>query len=868
MSRIAITRIEVCNCGPWRGHHEFTFAEQGLCVFCAPNETGKTTLLRLIPAVLWGREPPARNWLTAEGDWYAAVEFRRDFVDGSGRAAGGQRRGTFRVTRDFAASRVSLTQILQNGQQSREEKVYQGKHRERGRTADQTRWLDQLSQYFASISPDAFCRLAVLIPPFEPTPEAKFIQSLISGAGEKTKEQASATLLDKFRRISRFSRQAGLAPADARNLGQLEELKKRYEELSEQVRQAQRTLEQGVALRERLEKLDAEMAELQNAQQRMQQDCQLLDRVRQLQRDRRQNERRVAELRGAIKEWQRLDQEQAKFAEQMASYPAVLRDSSQTQRGSWRNALGEYHEMLQLLAVQQKEVQAEALQQQFVEVWTWPADAPQQIQQWESLTDALRQAEAGYREAQSQLEGIRPIVDRKRQRPVLLSASLGVGLLICVVVSLLLPWWLGLLAGGVAGGVAAVLINSFYRPTTWPPAYAQWQRELAERQTVLQQRRADWERAQQALTAWAGESEPAILHQRLGRFQTLCEARERLRVRQAEVQDLREKLSIRKVPQPIRQLCGLPPEAGDEPGALLNAAALQRGTQLLEAFEGLLRDGARIENARRTFLNTLGVQSIEELAERANRAKQELDAIVLEIRKLCRESPLAEEAFAGDAQKLENKLRQLRESLAQNEQQVEELRQSRLACERELARWEGAQVVNVAQIQEELRNVEEQIKLLDGRKDAVAQAFHLIEAAYEQFSAEHRAAIETEVNRLMRDWTGRDERSFLVDQDFAISFTVAGWAETSQTAVSWQQLSQGTQDQLALAIRWAILDRVAGDVILPLLLDDCFHVWDAARRENLRHFLENVSDRQVILVTHDANFSSWGQAVTHCQTDA
>ena len=67
-----------------------------------------------------------------------------------------------------------------------------------------------------------------------------------------------------------------------------------------------------------------------------------------------------------------------------------------------------------------------------------------------------------------------------------------------------------------------------------------------------------------------------------------------------------------------------------------------------------------------------------------------------------------------------------------------------------------------------------------------------------------------------------------------------------------EHLSRGAQDQLALALRIAIADHVTDDVRLPLVLDDPFLHWDAARRERAARRSRVGAERQVVLLSHDA----------------
>jgi len=202
MTRLAILAMDVSNCGPWRGHHRFEFPPTGIAILCAPNETGKTTLLRLVTAVLWDRNVPARNWFAEDGEEYqATLEYERQSISNLVSSDGTDSAVRFSITRDFRTQRVTLSR-LENGQW---QPAQIGRHRRKGRTADNEQWSKLIQEVFAPISPEAFERLAMLSPPFDPQPEGRLVQSLISGAGENTRDEALRTLLDRHREITRWN---------------------------------------------------------------------------------------------------------------------------------------------------------------------------------------------------------------------------------------------------------------------------------------------------------------------------------------------------------------------------------------------------------------------------------------------------------------------------------------------------------------------------------------------------------------------------------------------------------------------------------------------------------------------------------------
>jgi len=858
MTRLALTGLEVVNCGPWQGRHRFAFPGHGLAVFCAPNETGKTTLLRLVAAVIWGYEVPARNWFAQDDAYEARLEYERRPIASGTISTDDSSLERFQISRDFRTHKVTLLREA-NGQW---QPLRTSQHKQRGKTADSEQWASLVQKLFAPISPQAFVRLAMLTSPFDPQPEAHLVQSLISGAGENTKDEALQTLLERHRVITRFSRAAGIGKADARKDGRLEELRQKQNQLQSDIATARRALEEGLRLREKIQQLDTQIAGLEKRRQELLQNKDVLDAVRRLSRERRMKDERETNLKRALEQWKKLENEREQVRNKQATFPPLLRDSTAERRQQWKNSLEELQRLAQRLVEKSAAVTEEDLRRNFSDVWNWPDDAPLWVEQIRQATESSRQLEQQSREAVSRLEAIRPVLDRRRQLPVVLGVALGTALVFFAILLLLGYIGLGLLLGGICGIIAGFITSHIFRPQCWPPEYAECQR-LAE---VV---REDYQRASQELAklwdkafSWAQTRELAVLLPMLGRFQSLHRAREDFARGKSELEALASRLTADALPGELRELCALSGESlpVDKP---LSPKVFEGVKKVLDEFEALCARDGDCQRQQETLLRSTGAENIQTLEKRHREAELDLQGNLLEGRQLAQASPLAEEALSWDTQKLESEFRGLERQLAQLETEAEKIRQERNDCERELARWEGQNVVNLAQSQEELAQIEQEIKALEVRAKAVATAYKLVEEAFNVFSQQHRLAIQSNLNYLMSRWTGRTDRDFLLNNDFVVSFRIPSLGSQTEKLSDFRELSQGTCDQLALGIRWAVLDRLAGDVILPLLLDDCFHMWDANRRENLRRFLQEHSERQMILVTHDEEFLSWGNAVKH-----
>ena len=181
-----------------------------------------------------------------------------------------------------------------------------------------------------------------------------------------------------------------------------------------------------------------------------------------------------------------------------------------------------------------------------------------------------------------------------------------------------------------------------------------------------------------------------------------------------------------------------------------------------------------------------------------------------------------------------------------------------LEAQRRVAASEGAESVNVAALLEASRERRAQAESVREEVAALALAYEALAASIGAFAQEHRGRLEQRSGALLADVSSRPGRRVRLDDAFAASVV-----EASGDVALPVQLSQGTRDQLALALRLAVLDAVAADVPLPLVLDDPFAHWDAARLQQARAMLQTLARRrQVLLLTHREAFTSWGDSVT------
>ncbi|MEJ2666911.1 MAG: hypothetical protein P8Z81_07430 [Deinococcales bacterium] len=177
---------------------------------------------------------------------------------------------------------------------------------------------------------------------------------------------------------------------------------------------------------------------------------------------------------------------------------------------------------------------------------------------------------------------------------------------------------------------------------------------------------------------------------------------------------------------------------------------------------------------------------------------------------------------------------------------------------RDLAVFQAKPSVNLARAEAERTRLLARRERLTAEVEALAHAHIALRAAVRDFQGSYRERLEELASGHFATLTDRPGRTVRLLDDFGVLVVEPDGVERPP-----EELSRGAQDQLALALRLAIADHVADDVRLPLVLDDPFLHWDAERLERLRGSLERVArERQVVLLSHNAAFESWGEPVT------
>ena len=181
-------------------------------------------------------------------------------------------------------------------------------------------------------------------------------------------------------------------------------------------------------------------------------------------------------------------------------------------------------------------------------------------------------------------------------------------------------------------------------------------------------------------------------------------------------------------------------------------------------------------------------------------------------------------------------------------QQVEELQGTIGRLESEIGHLQEGETPD--QVDGHIAAVKERIREAKENRDRAFVLARLVREADRRFREEHQPDLLLRAGGYLRHITaGRYDRIELGEGDDRF-FYLRGPAAPQPRKLG-EPLSQGTKEQVYLALRLAIIDHLdADDERLPLCMDEALVNWDAWRRDRAFGLLERVAERrQVFLFT-------------------
>ena len=184
----------------------------------------------------------------------------------------------------------------------------------------------------------------------------------------------------------------------------------------------------------------------------------------------------------------------------------------------------------------------------------------------------------------------------------------------------------------------------------------------------------------------------------------------------------------------------------------------------------------------------------------------------------------------------------LRSQLGALRRQLAEARQSVAACQGQLRSLGDA-----AELQEQLEEAQSRREWLQGEYDALALAMEALSRANTDLQNRFSPALGEKAANIFTKLTGGKYNKVLLNRELDASAQEAGDTAPREALL----LSQGTADQLYLAVRLAICEMVLpAEKAVPLVLDDALTSFDDARCAAALDVLMELSrTRQILLFT-------------------
>lgn len=207
-------------------------------------------------------------------------------------------------------------------------------------------------------------------------------------------------------------------------------------------------------------------------------------------------------------------------------------------------------------------------------------------------------------------------------------------------------------------------------------------------------------------------------------------------------------------------------------------------------------------------------------------------------------------------QELEETYRNLEREVKNLENQGEELFEEQQALKLKQIELEGKGLINIAQGELELAELKTKKKAIQFEIDALEIAYQELKEAITNFNHSYRERLAKETTHYFREFTDTN-RTINITDDFEVRVLAEGQERQAH------QFSQGTRDQLFFALRLAVGDLLAADFQLPFILDDPFLNYDQTRLKEAKRILTALSEeRQIFLLTHREDLVAWGNQVT------
>ncbi|MFH0955312.1 MAG: AAA family ATPase [Candidatus Micrarchaeota archaeon] len=161
------------------------------------------------------------------------------------------------------------------------------------------------------------------------------------------------------------------------------------------------------------------------------------------------------------------------------------------------------------------------------------------------------------------------------------------------------------------------------------------------------------------------------------------------------------------------------------------------------------------------------------------------------------------------------------------------------------------------ELKEKQEQFDAQLNDLNTKIQAYETATEYLQAAYTELQSQLTPKINKEIGELLQQITSNKYTQVSYNDITDIQII----DPKTKNSIPISQLSQGTKDQIYIAIRIIVAKELAGKPI-PLIFDDPFHSFDKDRLENTMNLLKQISKKQqIILVSHDEKYAKYADNV-------
>lgn len=271
----------------------------------------------------------------------------------------------------------------------------------------------------------------------------------------------------------------------------------------------------------------------------------------------------------------------------------------------------------------------------------------------------------------------------------------------------------------------------------------------------------------------------------------------------------------------------------------------------------LQQKAKELQSRQQQMLQNYRVSSIEELQQLQDMRN---DAAVAALQKwqqhIDTHAGLPSITDAGDYEKIQQTLLNLNEAVAELSNNIQILDHQYDVAYRNLASLEGKGMVNIAEEELNLRELQEQKQTLEFTAQAYALAHRELKEAVSEYKQSYHSRLEARITHYCQQITPEKHRKVMLDEQFNLSVSEEG------RPVSLSQLSKGARDQIYLSVRFAVADLLAENYVLPIILDDSFTTSDATRLTSMKSIIDaEAANRQFILLAHDTLYTQWGSQI-------